>query len=115
MRNKVLQNLLRRILNIHIPPIHPAVIRLQRRIQQIVPRLPHRLPSGTLKLEAMARLHILPLNNPKILLNNHDATKRDFRIRVILDPLQLGCEQRHSIVRGVADQERQVDQVMWVR
>ena len=114
MRNKILNNLTRTILNIHITPIHPTMLTLQRRTQQIIPRPSQRLPPPRLRLEAMPILDLHRVEHAKILLHNHRAAERHVLVGVRLHALQLGRQQAHRVVQRVADQEGEVDEVVGV-
>ncbi len=113
MRNEILQNALGAIHNIHISPIDPRMLRLERRIKQVIPRPADRLPSRALRREAMSVLHLLTGDLPKVLLHDEGAVERDM-ICPHLDAVQLARQDGERIVGGVADEEGEVDQFVGV-
>jgi len=113
MRDKVLNDLIGAIDNIHVAPVHPRVIRLESRSKQIVTSAAHGFAAWTLSLKRVARLDALVQFEAKVLLDNHGAAEGDM-IRTALDALELGGQHSQSIIGAVADQESQVDQVVRV-
>lgn len=115
MRNEVLDDLCRAILDIHVPPIHPRMVRLQRRTQQIVARPAHRLSPGPLRRETVPVLDALAQRNAEIFLNDHGAAEgQPFRL-ARLHALQLLRENSECIICRIADEEREVDEMVRVR
>jgi len=113
MRHKVFDDLVRAILDIHIPPVYPTMFGLQRSREQIVPGLAHGLPSGPLGLEPMPILYFLAERDAEVLLHDDRTVERDL-VRPRLHPFQFHGQDRQGVVRAVTDQERQVDKVVGV-
>lgn len=113
MRDEILNNPLGRILNIHIPPVNPTMLRAHGRTQQIVPRAAHRLPPRPLRRKPMPVLHILSQRDAEIFLDDLRAAEGD-AVRPRLHPLQLHGQDGEGVVRAVADEEGEVDEVVGV-
>lgn len=114
--NKVLEQSRRSLLNINVPPVDPAVIRLQRTVQEKVACGSERLPTRALVGKCVPVLHILGMSNGKVLLHDCHAAERTsvIRIRLILDPIQLLGQQCKSVVAAVGHQEGDINQVVRV-
>ena len=76
------------ILDIHVPPIHPTVLRLHRCRQQVIPGLAHSFPPRPLFLEFMPFLHSLTQSHAEVFLNDHHAVER-YLVRPGLYSVQL--------------------------
>jgi hypothetical protein len=118
MRNKVLDDLARAVLDIHITPVNPAVFRLQRRAEQKVPCLAHDPPSWTLRRKPMTVLNILRNQLGvwivlEVLLDDHDAVEGHL-VTSALDALEFHRKHTESVVFAIADQESEIDQVVRV-
>ena len=113
MRHEILQDRLRILHNIHIPPIHPIVHRPQRRIQQVVPRPRDGFPAHPLRRERMPLLHRLAERVAKVLLDDHGAAETlgvSFRLEIGEFRLQSG----ESVICAVADEEGKIDGIVRV-
>lgn len=98
MPHEILQNGERRRLNVHITPVHPRVVRPQRRRQQPVSRPRHKLPPARLRRKPVTTLHILIHHLPKILLDNRDLPKVHRLLLGRLNILQALDQHAHRIV-----------------
>ena len=113
--DQVLENLVRAVLDVHVAPVNPAVLRLQSSTQQEVPGLAHSLSARTLCLETMSFLdaHSNRLLVREVLLDNHNAAEWHFVVSA-LDTLEFHRQDSQSIVVAVSDEEAEVDQVVRV-
>lgn len=115
MPHQILQDRKRRRLHIHIPPVHPRVVRPQRRRQQPIPRPRHQLPPARLRLEPVTALHVLVDLLPKVLLDDRYLPKVHLLVLPRLDLLHAPRQRLERLVLGVGHEERKVDQVVRVR
>lgn len=111
MRNKVLDDPTRAVLDVHISPVHPAVLGLQRRRQQVIPGFPHCLSPRSLSSEAMSALHVLTCCDVKVLGHNHHASE-GYAVCPRLDPFQLHAQHGERIICAIAHQECQINQLV---
>lgn len=114
MGNKVLDDLLGTVDDIHVSPVHPRVVVLEGRGQEVVPCLAHGLAARRLGREAMAVLDVLAQREPEILLDDHGAPKGN-AVWALLDAVELGGEDGEGVVGSVAHEEPEVDEVVGVR
>lgn len=112
--NKVLQNALGAIENVHVAPVDPGVIGLEGRVEQVVASTSDGLAPGTLSCKGVSLLHGHLGLGTKVLLDNRRAAEADFFIDVVLDAIQLGSEIGQSVILGITDEEGQVDQLVGV-
>ena len=99
--------------DIDIPPIDPLVLRLQRRIEQIVPGSADSLPSRTLGLEAMSVFHTLGEIVAEIFFDDH-GTAVAGGVAGGLKLLEMVLENLESVIFAISDQEGEVDGLVGV-
>lgn len=109
--NKVLENLLGAVHDIYIPPVHPRMLRLERRGQEVVAGLAHGLAPGSLGLEGMTLLDTLAQLESKVLLDNHGAPEL---VGALLETVELGRQDSEGIIGRVANEEAKIDQIVGV-
>jgi hypothetical protein len=110
---EIFNDLGRTVLDIDIPPVHPAVLWLHSRREQIVTGAPHSFPARSLSLEAMPVFHILRQRHAKVLFDDHGGPERI--LGVLLHALELFRQYRQRVVRAVSNQKREVDQLVRIR
>lgn len=114
MRHEVLQDLLRAVHNIHIPPVDPRMLRFQRSIKQVIPRPSDGFPPGSLRSEPVSGLDIhRQIRLAKVLLHDRRTMEGNF-VCPRLYPIQLAREHSKCFVGRVTDEECQVDQIVRV-
>lgn len=111
MSNKVFDDLGRRVLDINVSPVDPAVLGLHGSAEQIIPCFSHCLSPGSLSSESVAVLDTLARVDAKVLFDDHGAAEGD-RVGACLDALKLLGENGHGVVGAVTNKEGQIDQVM---
>ena len=91
------------------------MLRLHRRIQQVIARPRHRLPPRRLRLEAVSLIgfHAYDLGGAEVLLDDGDAVEGD-AVLELLDAFEFRGEHGQGVVCGVADEEAEVDEVVGV-
>lgn len=107
MRDKILDDLARAVDNVHVPPVHPAMLGLERCRQQVIPRSSHRLPSRSLCRETVSVLHILTQRYAEILLDDGGAAEGDV-VGARLYSLQLDGQHGEGVIGGVADEKSEI-------
>lgn len=112
--HKVLNDAWRILLDIDIAPVNPAVLWLERSVQEVVSGPTHGLSPGTLSLEAVALLNVLGEVEPaKVLFDDLDAVERNGR-RHLLHALELGRKDCLCLILGVANEESKINQFVGV-
>ena len=94
--------------DIDIPPIDPFVLRLQRRIKQIVPRSADSFASRTLCFEAMSVFDTLGEVVAEVLFDDH-GTAVAGGVAGGLKLLEMVLENVESVIFAISDQEGEVD------
>ena len=103
----------RRVLdNIHVSPVDPAMVRLHSCREQVVPCLAHGLSARALGSKAMSLLDSLAGGHAEALLDDHGGPEGS--LWVVLHAFQLHCERGHGVIRCVADEEGQVNELVRV-
>ena len=115
--HEVLDDALGALDNIHISPVNPRVLRLQRGAEEEVPGLAHCLPPGTLEFKRVPHGNILAFGQPIVLLHNGDTVERaaELRIGLGLDTVQFRGEDGKGIIAGVGYQKCEVDEFVGIR
>lgn len=111
--DKVLENFLGAVDNVHISPVDPGVLRLEGSREEVVARATHSLATGTLGSERVALRNILAQLEVEVLLDNHGAAE-GYLIGALLDAVKLGSKDSKSVIGRVADEEGKIDQVVGV-
>lgn len=113
MGNKVLENILGAVDNIHIAPIDPRMLRLESSGKKIVPGLAHSLATRALGLKRVPILYTLAKSKVEILLDDHGRVERNL-VRSLLNSVEFRGQDSQGVVFRIGDKERQVDQVVRV-
>lgn len=114
MGHEILQDTLGAIGNVHVAPVHPGVIGLQSRIEQVIPGAGDSLASWTLCGERMSLCHGHLNVGTEILLNNSCTTEANFLLGVVLDAIEFRGEVCEGVIFAVTNEEGQIDQIVWV-
>jgi hypothetical protein len=113
MRYKVFDDPVRCFHNVHVPPVDPAMLRLQSSSKEIVACPAQSFAPRSLCLKAVSILDVLRELYVEILLHDHCGTKGS--LLDVLHSRELQCQCRHCVVGGVANNEGQVNKLVRVR
>lgn len=113
MCDKVFNDLLRTVHDINVSPVNPGMLGLQGSRKQIVSGLAHRLSSRSLCGEAVSGLDIHVHGLAEIFLHNQNTVEGNL-VCPLLYSVKFRRENGQGIIRGVADQETKVDEIMGV-
>lgn len=94
--------------DVDIPPIDPLVLRLQRRIEQIVARSADSFPSWTLGFEAMSVFNTLGEIVAEVFFDDH-GTAIAGGVGSGLETCEMVLENFESVVFAISHQECEVD------
>lgn len=112
MSHEILQNALRAVHDIDIPPVNPRVIGLESRVQQVITSTTNRLATGPLSRKGVSLLHAHLDISAKVLLDDCGTAEADLLVSVVLDAIQLRRKSGQGVILAIAHQECQVDQFM---
>lgn len=114
MCDKVLNDGALALNDVDVAPVDPRVFRLQGGGKEIVAGAAHILAARALGLKTMTILDVLAQLEVEVLLDNHGAAEGSL-VRALLNSLELGREDCEGVIIRVANEEREVDQVVGVR
>lgn len=101
------------IRDIDVSPVHPRMLGLHRRVEQVVAGATNGLTTGPLGGERVTILDAHLDIGSEVLLHDGRAVESDL-IALFLNPLQFRQQDLQGVILAVADEETQVDEMVRV-